>query len=35
VQRVARDLFSNGALGVTVLGPGEQHGLTRDRLSLD
>jgi predicted Zn-dependent peptidase len=34
LQRIARDLFSNGALGVTVLGPSDGHNLTRERLDL-
>jgi predicted Zn-dependent peptidase len=35
VQRVACDLFSNGSLGLTVLGPGDGEALTRERLALD
>lgn len=35
VQRVAGDLFSNGGLGVTVLGPSNDSGLTRDRLDVN
>jgi predicted Zn-dependent peptidase len=35
VQRVARDLFSNGSLGLTVLGPGDGGALTGERLSLN
>jgi predicted Zn-dependent peptidase len=35
VQRVARDLFSNGALGATVLGPVNGLKVSRDRLALD
>ncbi|MGH9314764.1 MAG: M16 family metallopeptidase [Vicinamibacterales bacterium] len=34
IQRVARDLFSNGALGATVLGPQNGQQLTRERLDL-
>ncbi|MCL4811462.1 MAG: insulinase family protein [Vicinamibacteraceae bacterium] len=34
VQRVAAELFNDGALGVTVLGPDEPEGLTAERLSL-
>jgi predicted Zn-dependent peptidase len=34
VQRVARDLFSNGALGVTVLGSSDGYDLTREKLDL-
>jgi predicted Zn-dependent peptidase len=34
IQRVARDLFSNGALGATVLGPQNGQTLTRERLNL-
>ncbi|HSL20749.1 MAG TPA: pitrilysin family protein [Vicinamibacterales bacterium] len=34
VQRIAGDLFSNGSLGVTVLGPRDGYALTRDRLDL-
>ncbi len=34
IQRVARDLFSNGALGATVLGPQNGQMLTRERLDL-
>jgi predicted Zn-dependent peptidase len=33
--RVARDLFSDGALGATVLGPQNGHALTADRLNLE
>jgi predicted Zn-dependent peptidase len=35
VQRVATELFNDGALGVTVLGPDEPEGLTPERLALD
>jgi predicted Zn-dependent peptidase len=34
MQRVASDLFANGSLGVTVLGPKNGYALTRDRLDL-
>ena len=34
VQRVASELFSNGNLGVTVLGPRNGLSLTRDRLDV-
>jgi predicted Zn-dependent peptidase len=34
VQRVARDLFSNGALAATVLGPVNGLTVSRDRLAL-
>jgi predicted Zn-dependent peptidase len=34
LRRVAEDLFSNGALGATVLGPSNGHQLTPDRLAL-
>jgi len=35
VRRVAADLFSDGALGVTVLGPAAGVTLSRERLALD
>ncbi|HXH07974.1 MAG TPA: pitrilysin family protein [Vicinamibacterales bacterium] len=35
VRRVAQELFSNGTLGVTVLGPRDGYGLTRERLDLE
>jgi predicted Zn-dependent peptidase len=35
VQRVARDLFSNGSLGATVLGPVNGLKVSRDRLALE
>jgi predicted Zn-dependent peptidase len=35
VMRVAGELFSNGSLGVTVLGPATDQVLSRDRLDLD
>jgi predicted Zn-dependent peptidase len=35
LQRVAADLFSNGALGVTMVGPIDGLNLTKERLSLD
>jgi predicted Zn-dependent peptidase len=35
LQRVARDLFSNGALGATVLGPLNGQQLTQERLNLE
>jgi predicted Zn-dependent peptidase len=35
LQRVANDLFSDGSVGVTVLGPGDGLNLTRERVSLD
>jgi hypothetical protein len=34
LRRVAEDLFLNGALGATVLGPSNGHQLTPDRLAL-
>jgi len=34
VQRVAGELFADGTLGVTVLGPGNGYALTRERLDL-
>jgi predicted Zn-dependent peptidase len=34
VQRVAADLFADGGLGVTVLGPKDGYALTRERLDL-
>jgi predicted Zn-dependent peptidase len=34
LQRVAADLFADGSLGVTVLGPKNGYALTRDRLQL-
>jgi predicted Zn-dependent peptidase len=34
LQRVARDLFADGSLGVTVLGPQDGYNLTRERLDL-
>jgi predicted Zn-dependent peptidase len=34
VQRVAGDLFSNGGLGVTILGPTNGNGLSRERLNV-
>jgi predicted Zn-dependent peptidase len=35
VQRVASDLFANGGLGVTILGPANGNGLSSDRLDLN
>ena len=34
VQRVAADLFSNGSLGVTVLGPASDGSVSESQLSL-
>ena len=34
LQRVATDLFANGSLGVTVLGPKNGYALSRERLNL-